>query len=192
MTGIGTILTVICLILLLVLVYVLSQKTVKINSSLDNTEYFVLKDEKEMMTEASNTLSIIHSRIATLVRYLKEHDASHNVVDALESKYVRGVISEAVIQAGSTSYTIDKTSIHVCLRSRDDERQIYDINTLMYVVLHEMSHLVSTSVGHNQEFKKIFRYLVSNAIKANVYTYVDYSKNNVHYCGMNLTTNILN
>ena len=85
---------------------------------------------------------------------------------------------------------VDKKNIHLCLRSRDEKREIYDINTLMYVVLHELAHVISTEIGHGEEFKRIFKTLVQDAISIEIYKYVDYSKNNVDYCGMILKTNI--
>lgn len=186
---------ILAVILLVIVVYYFIKQTRPYRSTIDNTEYNVVYDTENMMKETSNALSIIHNRVTTLINYLllnNTSDISKKTLDTLQTKYARGIISEAVIESGSTSYTIDKANIHVCLRSRDSEKQIYDINTLMYVVLHELSHLVSPSIGHNQEFKTIFKFLASTAIKAGVYVYVDYSKTNINYCGLLLTTNILN
>ena len=183
---------IVLLITVLILVYILSDKTVMFyNASLDS-KYNVLKDDEAKMIETSNALAEIHSNVNTLIEYLRTHDASSSLLKTLGSRYTKGIISEAVIEKGSTSYTIDKQNIHLCLRSRDSIKQVYDINTLMYVVLHELAHVVSKSIGHNDEFKTNFKYLVSSAIQAKVYTYVNYSKTPVHYCGINLTTNILN
>jgi len=54
----------------------------------------------------------------------------------------------------STSYTINKgEEIHVCLREKDKNRILHDINTMMFVILHEMAHIMSDSIGHNNEFR---------------------------------------
>jgi predicted SprT family Zn-dependent metalloprotease len=87
--------------------------------------------------------------------------------------------------------------MHICLRTRDKEENIYDINTLMYVVLHELSHLCNYDKygnpiqGHGIEFKNIFRFLVEESIKLDIYTHVDYTINPKEYCGIMISTSIL-
>jgi hypothetical protein len=84
-----------------------------------------------------------------------------------------------------TSYTINKgESVFFCIGSRDDHRQLYDINTLMYVSIHELAHIVSISVGHTDEFMKNFKDLLGHATDIGVYKYVDYSKSPQEYCGI--------
>lgn len=148
----------------------------------------VLDDTEENMAETSRTIAEIHTRITALIEFMGPSD---KIANALRQKYAFNTISEAVIQAGYSSYTVDKSRIHLCMRTRDTERKIYDVNTLMYVVLHELAHLVSVSVGHTDEFKDIFRHLVVKAIDAGLYTRVDYSVKNIDYCGLTLKTSIV-
>jgi hypothetical protein len=92
-----------------------------------------------------------------------------------------------------TSYTLNKGSyVILCLSPRDTEtKKVYDINTLMYVAIHELAHIVSTSVGHTPEFIKNFKSLLTYAVQAKIYTVVDYSKNPQEYCGISINKNIL-
>ena len=177
-------------VIVLVLAYTLLGQKTRVKSSVDGKHYKVLQDTEEMMLETSNALAEIHNRVTKLVTYMQSHGASKRLADLLESKYSDDVISEAVVQSGYTSYTVNKKNIHVCIRSRDEHQKVYDINTLMYVVLHELSHLIAEQTGHTDEFRLIFKHLVDRAMESGVYEYVDYSKNNLHYCGMVLTTNI--
>jgi predicted metal-dependent hydrolase len=57
----------------------------------------------------------------------------------------------------------------------------------MFVVLHEMAHLMTTTVGHTPEFWANFRRILHDAIQAGVYENVNYAKNPVQYCGMTIT-----
>ncbi len=70
--------------------------------------------------------------------------------------------------------------ISLCLRNGSD---LYDHNTLMFVLLHEAAHIYSSSVGHGPEFWRNFRFLLVEASKLGIYTPVDYSKSPVRYCG---------
>jgi hypothetical protein len=53
---------------------------------------------------------------------------------------------------GNTSYTEDKARLVLCLREKeknmDGEHDLHDINTIMFVVLHELSHMMNREWGH--------------------------------------------
>lgn len=89
---------------------------------------------------------------------------------------------------GSTSYTVQKgQEMYLCIRQKDGS--FVPMNTLMFVVLHELSHIGAYwTVGHTNEFWDVFAFVLADAIEADVYKYVDYSKNPVNYCGMKITT----
>ena len=59
----------------------------------------------------------------------------------------------------------------------------------MYVALHELSHIASVSIGHNDEFWDNFKFIIIEAKKIQIYNPVDYKNNNARYCGMNITDN---
>ena len=64
-----------------------------------------------------------------------------------------------------------------------------DLNTLTFVALHELSHIMTTSIGHKQEFWNNFKFLLKNAKDANIYIPIDYENNPTEYCGMTLNDN---
>ena len=57
----------------------------------------------------------------------------------------------------------------------------------MFVVLHELAHLESISIGHNKEFWDNMNELLKTGIKLGIYDYVDYKQNPIKYCGINVT-----
>lgn len=67
------------------------------------------------------------------------------------------------LREGNAAYTENKTSITLCLKN-PQTNQYYDMNTIMYVALHELAHMVSKSRGkgneHNDEFKGNFTVLL--------------------------------
>ena len=91
-----------------------------------------------------------------------------------------------------TSYTVNKgEQVSFCLVSKKTNK-VHDINTLMYVAIHELSHVASTSYGHDELFKKIFKFFLEEAIKINIYKNVDYNEKPIEYCGMDINSSILN
>ena len=64
-----------------------------------------------------------------------------------------------------------------------------DENTLTFVAIHELSHIASESIGHNDEFWKNFKFLLEYAEKIKIYKPIDYKKNPKNYCGMRITDN---
>ena len=92
-----------------------------------------------------------------------------------------------------TTYTLDKGKFMAfCMGSRESLLpSLYPLNTLMYVAVHELAHIASISIGHTDEFKENFADLLKIAINIGVYSYIDYSKQPVEYCGINLSKSIL-
>ncbi len=97
----------------------------------------------------------------------------------------RVTVSEKTVIKTSklSSYTISKQEVALCLR-QNQNGSLYDINTLMYVVVHEYAHVMSEGLGHDVEFIKNFAVLLRIAVALKQYIQVDYSKRPVNYCGL--------
>ena len=67
----------------------------------------------------------------------------------------------------------------------------------MYVVLHELSHLCNYDKsgnpiqGHGREFKYIFKFLVEESIKIDIYQHTNYAVQPKEYCGIIISSSIL-
>lgn len=97
---------------------------------------------------------------------LPQHPALINIKERLrilDPNYVNIPIRE-----GQSSYTENKSTIYICLKDPKSQRY-YDINTLMYVTLHELSHVISTKYGHGNEFKTNFQKILKYAEYKGVY-----------------------
>ena len=169
-----------------------------ITSSIDNKKYLIrnLHTNERKNIETANTLAIVNQKVTLLIQELTGPNELY-FVKYLRENFKGNPISEAALDHNQTSYTINKQAIHLCLRSRDHRQELYDINDIMYVVLHELGHMCNYSKdgepiqGHGPEFKMKFRFLVNEAIKLGLYTYHDYTNNPKHYCGMKITSNII-
>lgn len=79
----------------------------------------------------------------------------------------KGLLNRVSLYKGQKSYTINKTKIYLCLKDENDN--YYDNNMLIYVLLHENAHCLSSSIGHNEEFNEIFEALLNEATDMGIF-----------------------
>lgn len=75
------------------------------------------------------------------------------------------------MRVGKKSFTEDKSVITLCIQN-PKTAEFYDINVLMYVALHELSHCITKAEGdqsHGDEFKTNFDRLLKEAARKGVY-----------------------
>lgn len=166
-------------------------------SSLDNNFY---KVQKEKNLEAANVLAQINIRIHKLIRYLwskkdQEYKNINKYIHRLRKKYSHRILSENNDKS-YTSYSFNKTYLVLCIRHRDKkggENDFVDINVLMYVVLHELSHLVADQTisesehDTNEEFKTLFFSFLKAGQESKIYKNINFKNNPEPYCGLTIT-----
>jgi predicted metal-dependent hydrolase len=75
------------------------------------------------------------------------------------------------------------------LNKTKNSQTLIDENTLTFVSIHELAHVMTKSVGHKQDFWENFKFLLENAKDAKIYEPVDYKQKPQGYCGMTITDN---
>ena len=58
----------------------------------------------------------------------------------------------------------------------------------MFVILHELAHVMSISYGHEDEFKNNFSYITHLASSLGLYKPQDFQTNPKTYCGTEINT----
>ena len=96
---------------------------------------------------------------------------------------------ESAPDAEFTSYSVNKgESVHFCLREREKGNEaLVNADIMMFVALHEMGHMITESVGHDEQFWNNFAWLLKEAEKIGVYEHQDFSARPVSYCGIKIT-----
>lgn len=184
-------------ILLLVTLYCM-KKTYRSNgiyvkSNLDGKEYFVQDmDEKE---DAANMLSVVYNRIFLLREYLLKNINKYPEYKKYNTQFCNRisklVLTENNPKGKYTSYTVNKgDEIALCLRSKRTGK-LHNINLIMYVVLHELSHVACPEIDHTDLFKKIFIFYLQIASKLGIYENINYKLNPSEYCGLTINENLL-
>ena len=109
------------------------------------------------------------------VYYGTEYNTDRAFLDHIESK-LRTVYPEygdIQLYRGHASYTRDKKIMYLCIRD-PATNQLYPEKDIIYVGLHELAHLISTSYStnlHNEEFMTNFDMLRHRAAQLNILEY---------------------
>jgi len=154
----------------------------------DGREYRVqnLPDKNE----AAERMASIRAKLEKIVEHFKDPNYKQ---DEPYQRMVRlfnpDVLEENDLTADSTSYSENKgEKIVVCLRDKTTPPYpLIEENTVMFVLIHEMSHLMTVTIGHTPEFWTNFRKLLHESVRLGVYSPTNYAKNPVKYCGMTIT-----
>jgi hypothetical protein len=78
------------------------------------------------------------------------------------------ILNNLVMVEDNESYTINKKVIHLCTKDPQNGKY-YDKNTLMFVVLHELAHVLCNDIGHTDNFAIINHALLTHAVKHGFY-----------------------
>ena len=120
-------------------------------STTDGRKYLVrnLPDKDK----SSNMMAKIREKLVTIRDYMSTNHASDPRTDRLIKKFNPENIMETEKGSTYTSYSINKgEKLVFCLRSKDGKDTLTDMNTITFVALHELSHILTESIGHTSEF----------------------------------------
>lgn len=160
--------------------------SVSIKSSIDN-RYYTVRNTKNAQ-ESADLLAQTNKNIMFLIEHLKTLPSPSKNVELLIARYSPDSLTEN-ISLENTTYTVNKGSeIAVCIASRDSHEKLYDINKIMFVMIHELAHVGCEGYGHGKEFVMFFIYLLRKAVELKIYEYHDYKQNPQEYCGMTIST----
>lgn len=158
-------------------------------SKVDGNKYCVR--ERSKLTLAVDLLANITVNMNKLVKHLDEKYPDRENVKRLVKGYNPKTITETLPTSEYTAYSENKgEKIAFCLNTeKKDGSRLIDENTLMFVALHELSHVASKSIGHTDEFWNNFKFLIKEAETISIYNPEDYKKNSKRYCGTNIVDN---
>lgn len=183
------------IVFILIVFYVKNQYYAEVEivySKIDNRPYVVKSLPNKQ--KAADLLAKMNRRLILLVEHMQKNDSKFDQtdVDRLATNFNPDNISEGTDKSNYTSYSINKgEKIIFCLRSRDGMNKLIDLNTIMYVAIHELGHLMTEEVGHPPVFWKNFRILLKEAVELGLYKKVNYAEKPVKYCGINIKSNVL-
>lgn len=111
---------------------------------------------------------VIVAAFAMTPRSYYSHD--HPILNQVRDNFskLNSDYAKIPLREGDSAYTENKAVITLCLKN-PESGGYYDMNTIMYVALHELGHIVSKTHGHNDEFKSNFSTLLRQAARKGIY-----------------------
>ena len=157
-------------------------------SDVDGKRYCVR--ERDKLELVADLLAKTNQKMKQVVEYMGEKYPKRENVKRLVKNFNPRKISETLPTSTYTAYSENKgEKIAFCTTTTKQGNRLIDENTLMFVALHELSHIMTKSVGHTTEFWSNFRFVLKNAVTINIYNPVNYKEKPTQYCGMAITDN---
>jgi|APGre2960657373_1045057.scaffolds.fasta_scaffold00298_2 hypothetical protein len=155
-------------------------------SRVDGNSYTVraLPDKED----AADLLANIGAKLTLLMRHLEKTAPDDARGKRFSERFKPDRISEGPENSKYTSYSINKgEKIVFCLRSRDGKNELVDLNTMMFVALHEVAHICTIEVGHPPSFWENFKWLLTLSLNIGIYQDQDFKRAPQAYCGITIT-----
>ena len=158
-------------------------------SGVDGNKYCVRDRTKVQL--ASDLLASVTEKCKQLVAYVDKKYPGQENIQRLVKGFNPKKVMETLPTSEYTAYSENKgEKLAFCLnRKKEDNNDLIDENTLMFVAIHELAHIMTKSIGHKSEFWENFKQLLEEAKGAGLHSPVDYKKEPREYCGMTIHDN---
>ena len=138
----------------------------------------------------ADLLAKVTGKMKKLVKYMGEKYPTRENVKRLVKNFNPKKISETLPTSKYTAYSENKgEKIAFCTTTTKEGSKLIDENTLTFVAIHELGHVMTKSIGHKKEFWQNFKFLLKNAVDIELYKPIDYKKKPKKYCGMTISDN---
>ena len=161
-----------------------------VKSKINGIDYQVRKlDNKDI---AADMLAKTHQTLHKVCKVLENSNPNDERVIRLKNKFPNTTLAESDGNGTQTSFSINKgEKIVLCLRSKDGNNTLVDENLLLFVALHELSHIMTLSIGHTPEFWDNFKFVLKECQGHGIYKCIDFSNKPHSYCGITVNSSPL-
>lgn len=146
----------------------------------------------ERNQRAIKLMSELTDKLSRIVKLAHADHPTHPGIQRLVANFDPRRIVESLPHSEHTAYTEDKgKKIAFCLTKNRDGGAFVEHNTLLFVALHELAHIMTEERGHTDNFWRHFGDILRVAKRHGLLEPIDYSKSPTEYCGMTLYENPL-
>ena len=156
-------------------------------STVDGQKYCVRDTRRQQ--ESADLLAEATTRMQTLVDHCARKYPDNPAVQRLTRGFDARKVSEILPNSEFVAYSENKSKMSFCLTEEKGGARLIDINTLMFVAIHELAHIATKSIGHKQEFWDNFKFLLVEAKSIGVYSPEDYKEKPTEFCSMTISDN---
>jgi predicted metal-dependent hydrolase len=176
-------------------------------STIDGKRYRVRNGPESIRQEKTNLLANLINKLDFIIENLSKEQNKPEAVSRLISNWNRGIVVKEIGRMETdAAYVINKQYLSICLKNfctynKCNQNTIDNINLLTYVGIHEMAHIMSKEIGHGDEFKTNFKFLLDYSKNLKLYdpllkneypVYIELKKLNTpdSYCGVSIINSI--
>lgn len=128
--------------------------------------YFLFR-KKERFYQLEDETSKNMLKSLNLAAYDILDNTKTNFVGYLTQLNFSNYYNKFSIQEGYSSFTQNKKKIVLCMK--DEKGRLYSFNSLLYVLLHEIAHVINDELHHTKKFQNIFKQLLNHATNLGYY-----------------------
>ena len=131
-------------------------------SGVDGNKYCVR--ERSKLKKAADLLAKTTDKCKKLVEYVFHKHPDNDIAKRLKAGFNPQHVVETLPTSEFTAYSENKgEKIAFCLNPKKNENidDLIDEHTLMFVAIHELSHVGTKSIGHKTDFWESFRFLLT-------------------------------
>ena len=152
-------------------------------SSVNNKKYSVIKTGD--YAAAADMLASLEDKARAFIAAASAKYPNDTTIKRIQ-KYWTGSLTE-IPQSDTIAYALDKKEIFMCVR--DEAGEVQKLDDLLFVLLHELSHIQNISYGHDAPFWKQFKRTLEMANKLGYLPYKNYDEYSVTVCGKQINAN---
>lgn len=169
-----------------------------------NIMYHVNNDQSDQSKQlVMNALHELRMRVDALVAHLKtnrnesfmgQYNVKSSQVDHLCSIWskkhmqIEELNKNYVTKKNVFAYNVNKgESISICVKNKND--LVNNINELLFVLLHELAHIMTSDYSHNETFWNSFRYLIKETESIGLYQNINYQNSPTEFCDLHIRHN---
>ena len=159
-------------------------------SGVDGNKYCVR--ERSKINKAADLLAKTTDKCKELVEYVFKKYPDYDFAQRLKAGFNPKRVVETLPTSEFTAYSENKgEKIAFCLNPKKGGNvdDLIDEHTLMFVAIHELSHVGTKSIGHKTDFWENFKFLLTEAKEAGIHDPTDYKNTPTEYCSMPIRDN---
>lgn len=161
------------------------EKSAKIDvvSAVNNKTYAVI--QMGDYVAAADMLASLEDKARAFIEAAAAKYPSDKTIKRIQ-KFWTGTISE-IPQSDTIAYALEKKDLFMCVR--DNAGNVQQIDDLLFVLLHELSHIMNSTYGHDAPFWRQFKKTLEMANELGYLPYKNYDDYSVTVCGKQINAN---
>lgn len=156
---------------------------IEVVSAVNNKKYTVIRTGDYVA--AADMLASLEDKAREFIAVASSKYPNDKTILRIQ-KYWTGTISE-IPQSDTIAYALEKRDLFMCVR--DNAGNVQQLDDLLFVLLHELSHLMNSAYGHDDAFWRQFKKTLEMANKLGYLQYKNYDDYSVQVCGKTINAN---